>query len=258
MNANESGAGAGVNTPNAEPPKTPLQATEQTNAGPGQTEPREAVLRSLENSNRLHTARTIPYYFAAVAGLVYAVGFLVEFTFMNSMGVKDSLTEPFKAKHICIGILCLLYPASVVGLILALLRIVLTPRNNSDVEMRLKAKLYPPGGALFVVFLTAFYILVGIGRPNTFLQHETGFGVLIGLAILSPTISWGLEKSLGGKLKARQEAAKQNRMKAQQEELDKRLAGVPPEQRDSIKELFFSGRRANPSEEGNPVVGGPE
>ncbi|MEY2511031.1 MAG: hypothetical protein QOE26_1794 [Verrucomicrobiota bacterium] len=59
---------------------------------------------------------TIPYWFAAIAGLVYATGFLVEFTFQHALGITTSL-DVFKAKYIYIGLQCLQFPASVVLLL---------------------------------------------------------------------------------------------------------------------------------------------
>lgn len=39
------------------------------------------------------SAEAIPAWFALVAGLIYATGFLIEFTFLSSMGIKESVTE---------------------------------------------------------------------------------------------------------------------------------------------------------------------
>jgi hypothetical protein len=58
---------------------------------------------------------TIPYWFAATAGLIYATGFLVEFTFQHSLGITSSL-DVFKAKYIYVGLQCLQLPASVIFL----------------------------------------------------------------------------------------------------------------------------------------------
>jgi hypothetical protein len=185
MNGEQSERSGGPSIPKAEPPKLAQEASKQSKGGSDQDATNREILQSIKSSSHSQAARTVPYYFAAVAGLVYAVGFFVEFTFMNSMGVKDSLTEPFKAKHIYIGILCLLYPGSVVGVLLALLRIGFSKSDGSDPELSVRKKLYPPTCVLFLFFLTAFYILVGIGRPDTFAQHDICFGTLFLLAILS-------------------------------------------------------------------------
>ncbi|MGP8199473.1 MAG: hypothetical protein ACLQU4_08230 [Limisphaerales bacterium] len=141
-----------------------------------------------KSADRLPHVGTIPYNFAAVAGLAYAVGFLVEFTFMNSIGAKDSLTEPFKAKHIYIGILCLLFPASVITIILAAARMRQSVRDATSVADKLRYRMYAPNAALYIIFLFAFYGLIGIARPNTFSEHEKAFAVLFGLALLGPIL----------------------------------------------------------------------
>ena len=62
------------------------------------------------------TLKALPYCLAITAGLFYATGFLVEFTFFNSIGIKDAGSDVFKAKYIYVGILALILPltASVV------------------------------------------------------------------------------------------------------------------------------------------------
>lgn len=53
---------------------------------------------------------SLPAWFAVGAALIYAAGFLVEFTFLNFMGVRNTGSEIFKAKYIYVGLLCILFP----------------------------------------------------------------------------------------------------------------------------------------------------
>jgi hypothetical protein len=138
--------------------------------------------------DRTQFARTVPYYFAALAGLIYAAGFLIEFSFMNSLGVEDSLVESIKAKHIYIGVLCLFFPVSVILIVLAISRLRRNLRQTTRLDDKLRYRMYIPNSILFTIFLAAFYGLIGIARPSTFSEHEVAFGLLFLLALLSPSI----------------------------------------------------------------------
>lgn len=148
----------------------------------------------------VNNARTIPYYFAALAGLVYAVGFLVEFTFMNSIGVKDSLTEPFKAKHIYVGFLCLQYPASVILVVLSLLKVYRNPKEKDSPADAIRLKIYGPSASLFIIFLTAFYLLIAFARPDSLSLHAREMMVLFVISVLGPSVMMAVFSRLGDKL----------------------------------------------------------
>ncbi len=60
-----------------------------------------------------------PQWFAIIAALIYATGFLIEFTFFESLGVRGAASDIFKARYIHIGILFLQFPASIVALTLS-------------------------------------------------------------------------------------------------------------------------------------------
>ncbi|HEY6183856.1 MAG TPA: hypothetical protein VIW67_16525 [Terriglobales bacterium] len=154
------------------------------------------LLPALKRPDTTQTARTIPYYFAAFAGFIYAVGFLVEFTFMNSMGIKDSLTEAFKAKHIYIGILCLFFPASMIITILSTAKLRRILLNNPTELNKLTVKMIIPSGALFVAFLSAFYLLIAFSRPNTFQEHTLEFFTIFVLSVMGPSLTWIVHKRI--------------------------------------------------------------
>lgn len=132
----------------------------------------------------VNTASTIPYYFAAIAGLVYAVGFLVEFTFMNSLGVKDSLTEAFKAKHMYIGFLCLQFPVSVIVVVLLVAKLKRTVVANGTPEEKKALSAYLPATLLLLNLLFAFYLLIGFARPFTFSNQRGAIAIFFGVTVL--------------------------------------------------------------------------
>jgi hypothetical protein len=55
-------------------------------------------------------ARTIPYWFIATVGLVYASGFIVVTMFLETYGLRDLGTDLWKARYIHVGVLCSVFP----------------------------------------------------------------------------------------------------------------------------------------------------
>jgi hypothetical protein len=113
--------------------------------------------------------QAISYWFAAAAAIIYATGFLVEFTFLNSLGIKEAATDAFKAKYIYVGLLCLLSPVSGGVFLLGCLRIRQSggPFYWSSVLVVLN---------LFVVF----YVLNTFAPPGFFATHESDIAVIFG------------------------------------------------------------------------------
>src|ERR1039457_2478997 len=107
--------------------------------------------------------QAIPYWFAATAGLVYATGFLVEFTFHNSMGLRMASTEIFKAKYIYVGLLCLQFPASVLALLWGYHRF-----KSKEKESGLPV--YFSYFVLMAILLFVFYLMTTFARSGEF--HE--------------------------------------------------------------------------------------
>jgi hypothetical protein len=60
-------------------------------------------------------ARSIPYWFLAIVGLVYASGFLIVMVHLGSYGVRDVGGELWKARDIHIGVLGFVFPATIIG-----------------------------------------------------------------------------------------------------------------------------------------------
>jgi hypothetical protein len=61
-------------------------------------------------------------------------------------------------------------------------------RHSLRLEDQLRYRMYAPNSILFIIFLSAFYGLIGIARPSTFSEHELAFGLLFLLALLSPSV----------------------------------------------------------------------
>jgi hypothetical protein len=106
---------------------------------------------------------TIPYWSAALAGIIYATGFLIEFTFLQSMGIQDPV-EGFKAKYIYIGLLCLQFPTSVCLLVVAYRRI-----KRQDLEK--ESGPHFSTVCLISILLLNFYLLTTFSRPGIWHQR---------------------------------------------------------------------------------------
>src|ERR1035441_9433607 len=75
-------------------------------------------------STRPDLSRTIPYWFLAFVGLIYASGFLVVSDFLETYGLRDAGAELWKTRYIHIGVFCLMatvIPNAVTYLLIQLL-----------------------------------------------------------------------------------------------------------------------------------------
>jgi hypothetical protein len=142
--------------------------------------------------------RSLPYWFAAIAGLVYATGFLIEFTFLNSLGVSDAGTDVFKAKYIYVGLLCLQLPVSAGVLVLGFLRMkrkaAMTPSKEDDNYLAA----YAPSLISMLVLVATFYLLIAFSRSGqgAFHDHQVAIGSLFGVVIVGLIATRGLQDRL--------------------------------------------------------------
>ena len=56
-------------------------------------------------------SRTIPYWFLALVGLIYASGFLIVSSFLETHGLRDAGSDLWKIRYIRIGVFCLMVTA---------------------------------------------------------------------------------------------------------------------------------------------------
>jgi hypothetical protein len=56
-------------------------------------------------------SRTIPYWFLALVGLIYASGFLVVSSFLETHGLRDAGSDLWKIRYIRVGVFCLMLTA---------------------------------------------------------------------------------------------------------------------------------------------------
>jgi hypothetical protein len=135
----------------------------------------------------------LPTWFAVLAGLFYATGFLIEFTFLNSMGIQESVIEVFKAKYIYVGLLCLQLPVGIGVLVIGYFRL------RRQIKTGVNRKAYLPTVLLIINLLIAFYFLITFCDPDFFHKNEILIGVLfgsitIGIALVREIEDWSRDE----------------------------------------------------------------
>ena len=68
-----------------------------------------------QDDSLMSFARTIPFWFLAIVGLIYASGFLVVTTHLDMLGIRDVGSELWKSRYIHIGVLSLGFPIMIVS-----------------------------------------------------------------------------------------------------------------------------------------------
>lgn len=140
-----------------------------------------------------HDWRTVPYWFAALAGFVYGTGFLVDFTFLTAMGVKDPMTEVLKARHIYVGLLALQFPVGLCIVVLGFIRLKRRASLKSSVA-NVTMTAYVPSILTVMLLLFTFYMLIAFSRTgSSYVEHQIAVAVLFSLAILGLIIARGIE-----------------------------------------------------------------
>lgn len=136
----------------------------------------------------LFDGKLLPYWFTLGAAMVYATGFIIEFTFSNSLGIRDATDEPFKAKYIYVGFLCLHPPVTLIVFILGYFRIkkemASRPANSTAI------KIFAPSSALLILLMLTFDLMLAFSRPepgmDPFHEHPCWFFILFAAVL------WGL------------------------------------------------------------------
>jgi|GEM_PF-4458616 len=119
--------------------------------------------------------QAIPAWFAVVAGLIYATGFLIEFTFLNSMGIRESVTEVFKAKYIYVGLLCWVFPISAGLMVFGVSRREHRIKNEKKISPSAKTGLHWTTTVLLILLVFNFYLFICFSPPGFFYSRQGWF-----------------------------------------------------------------------------------
>jgi cytochrome bd-type quinol oxidase subunit 2 len=135
-------------------------------------------------------ARTVPYWFLATVGFIYASGFVVVTTFLETYGLRDIGTDFWKARYIHVGVLCAVFPLVLVitaGLLIHLVRSRQRTNPRPFTALRLANVLI-----LFLTVEISFYFYVMFSRrDDPAAEHAAGFAqleVILLVAFLLPAV----------------------------------------------------------------------
>jgi hypothetical protein len=112
-------------------------------------------------------SRTIPYWFLAFVGLIYASGFLVVSSFLETFGIRDAGADLWKTRYIHIGVFCLM--ATVIPNAVTYLLSRLLPIHDKDAVA--DPLPYKPLRALSTVII---YIVSLLSKTSLKRLFETG------------------------------------------------------------------------------------
>src|ERR1700682_6403139 len=104
-------------------------------------------------------------WFLVVAGLVYGIGFLIVFTFLDRFGIRVEGTDLFKTRYIYVGLLFLLFPAFV-GLPVVALVYLRGLLKKSQSTKQSDFQVYVPAVVLVLNMLLVFGVFVAFARPG--------------------------------------------------------------------------------------------
>jgi hypothetical protein len=141
----------------------------------------------LTEANTQTPLEKAPEWFLAVAGLIYATGFLVVFTFFARLGIREAGTEFFKVKYVHVGILCLIIPALTAISIYALSymsRIEVEKKNQglvADIHISL------PSVVLTLNLIGTFYMYVMFSPPGYFRTRAHLIPLIFGITLFGLT-----------------------------------------------------------------------
>jgi len=131
----------------------------------------------------LYTAGSIG--FAVLACLVCGVGFLIQYTFFNTLGVADPLADPLQVTFAYVGLLFFALPLGI-GMTLFSYYKSLKPYFYDPFEAAKSHRVTLSFILQLVFFLFAFDLLIGFSRPGMgdFSEHRGAYFWLVGLTII--------------------------------------------------------------------------
>lgn len=152
--------------------------------------------------------QVLPALLAAIIGIVYAAGYLIEFSYINSLGIRGAGAESFKAKYIYVGLLCLQFPVSAMIIVLCFFGIARQMKLQQQPEKLDKVKAYTPSILLLLNLFFSFYILILFSRAGLFHEHFKLITLLFIIVLVGLVIARGAEVKVRSHLNKKPKVAK--------------------------------------------------
>ncbi len=149
----------------------------------------------------------LPVWTAALAGLVLATGFVVELTFLDRFGLRETGVEFFKAKYLHVGLLHLLFSWLVAVPCYAIVHVYRRTRAHAikvAYEVDGTTNLPPfelnlPMALLAVNLLLLTYVFVVLVPPRLVSEKKWLLAAISVFSVVSPWLALWITKSRGAK-----------------------------------------------------------
>jgi hypothetical protein len=150
----------------------------------------------------------IPHWFIPTVGLIYATGFLINITFLDRFGLRESSGEFFKVKYLHAGILFWLLPTIVLAPIYGFYLVWRFGKDAINKDQPI-FKVYVPSAVLVTNLLFVFYVFAVFTPPGTATRREfvipamfifTVVGIIATRFGTGKLIEKGLAQNFGEKL----------------------------------------------------------
>jgi hypothetical protein len=147
----------------------------------------------------------IPVCVAVFAGLVFTTGFIVEISFLDRFGLRETGVEFFKAKYLHVGILDLLFSCLVAVPCYAIIYLHFRTRKHA-VKVRYAVDkttglppfvLNLPMACLAVNLLLLIYIFAVLAPPSMVVEKKQFLALILVVTITSPWIALWVVKAVG-------------------------------------------------------------
>jgi hypothetical protein len=113
----------------------------------------------------------IPQWFIPSVGLIYATGFLINITFLDRFGLRESSGEFFKVKYLHAGILFWLIPIIILAPVYGFYMIWRLGKDAVNKGQQV-FKVYVPSAILVTNLLFVFYVFAVFTPPGTATRRE--------------------------------------------------------------------------------------
>lgn len=135
----------------------------------------------------LQLARTVPYWFLAIIGSIYASGFLVVTTHLERYGIREVGGDVWKSRYVHIGVLSGAFPAMIIGTIFGLLYVyslrLQEPSDNRPSNAILIGQALLSGLSIVMLEL-AFYGFVVFARESRQRTSEGALATLLAMMLV--------------------------------------------------------------------------
>jgi hypothetical protein len=157
---------------------------------------------SLNTGLKWAAIEKIPVLFATVTGLTFVTGFIVEITFLDRFGLRETGVEFFKAKYLHVGILLLLFSCFVSLPCYAIAYLHFRTRTFAVAVNYVRDSitglppfvLNLPMAVLAGNLLVLTYVFAVLGPPRTVLKTKHLLALVVLISVVSPWIALWIAK----------------------------------------------------------------